>query len=43
MSMPDAYIAATAKTHRLALVTRNTNDFVDVAGLQLINPWEDCG
>ncbi len=36
----DMTIAATALTHGLALVTRNTRHFQDT-GLQLINPWAD--
>lgn len=38
MSPFDALIAATALTHDLAIVTRNTSDFVN-AGIQLVNPW----
>jgi len=36
----DTLIAATAQTHRLTLVTRNTQDFHDT-GTQLFNPWQD--
>ena len=35
----DGLLAATATTHRLVLVTRNTRDFEDL-GIQLINPFE---
>lgn len=34
----DAFIAATAETHELTLVTRNTKDFMHVAG-SIENPW----
>lgn len=39
MSLADAIIAATALVHTLPLVTRNTDDFKHVAGLDLINPF----
>lgn len=35
----DSLIAATALHHDMALVTRNTQDFSDCAGLEVINPW----
>ncbi len=38
----DVLIAATALTHRLALVTRNTKHFEDT-GCELLNPWEEIG
>jgi predicted nucleic acid-binding protein len=34
----DALIAATALTHRYAVVTRNVGDFL-MEGLEVINPW----
>ena len=37
---PDAIIAATALTYSLALITRNTNLFKNISGLQLVNSWE---
>jgi len=37
----DAYIAATALTHGLCLVTRNSADFARFKGLTLLNPWVD--
>jgi toxin FitB len=36
----DGLIAATALTNNLKLVTRNVKDFQNVAGLEIINPWE---
>ena len=38
MSLGDAIIAATAKEHRLAIVTANTKDFKHIENLELINP-----
>ncbi|EGC16416.1 PIN domain-containing protein [Kingella denitrificans] len=35
----DSWIAATAKQHRLILVTRNIKD-MDRAGVKLLNPFE---
>lgn len=35
----DAYIAATAIVHDMAMVTRNVKDFID-GRLDVINPWE---
>lgn len=40
MGLADAIIAATALVHTLPLVTRNTEDFQNIDGLQLINPFE---
>jgi predicted nucleic acid-binding protein len=34
----DAFVAATARVHGLALATRNDADFRD-AGVELVNPW----
>jgi predicted nucleic acid-binding protein len=36
----DAIIAATALTENFVLVTRNTADFKNIPGLELLNPWE---
>lgn len=38
VSVLDAQIAAIARTHHLAIATRNTSDFEET-GLELINPW----
>jgi len=38
--LPDAIIAATALVHNLTLVTRNTNDFKNVPGLTVVNPFD---
>ena len=35
----DSLIAATALHYDMTLVTRNTGDFSDCPGLELINPW----
>lgn len=40
IKLPDAIIAATAVVHELTLVTRNVNDFKNITGLRLINPWD---
>ena len=40
MSLGDALIAATALEQGLPLVTRNTDDFKWIAGLQLVNPFK---
>ena len=36
----DTLIAAAAIAHRMVLVSRNTADFEDVEGINLLNPWE---
>ena len=40
IKLPDAIIAATASVYNLTLVTRNTTDFKNIAGIQLLNPWD---
>lgn len=37
---PDAIIAATAFSHNLQLLTRNTGDFKSINGLTILNPFE---
>lgn len=39
IKLPDAVIAATCLVHDLALVTRNSQDFTDIEGLRLVNPF----
>jgi predicted nucleic acid-binding protein len=39
IKLPDAVIAATALIENCTLVTRNTNDFKNIPGLPLLNPW----
>ena len=36
----DSLIAATALARRMVVVTRNTKDFEDIEGINLLNPWE---
>lgn len=40
IKLPDAIIAATALVYGLTLVTRNTSDFKNIEGLNLVNPWD---
>lgn len=40
IKLPDAIIAATAITHSLQLISRNSDDFKNIEGLKLIDPWE---
>jgi toxin FitB len=39
MKLGDAIIAATALVHGFVLVTRNTNDFKNIEGLTVIDPY----
>lgn len=39
MNILDSFIAATAKHHKMVLVTRNISDFENVA-VSILNPWE---
>jgi predicted nucleic acid-binding protein len=41
MKLPDAVIAATALNNNLILVTRNDNDFKDINGLEIYNPFSE--
>ena len=40
LPVADTLIAAAAIVRHMFLVTRNTKDFEDIEGLNLINPWE---
>lgn len=40
IKIPDAIVAATAQHLEFPLVTRNTDDFKWIEGLELINPFE---
>ena len=39
IKLPDAIIAATAMVYSLGLVTRNEKDFMQIEGLNIINPF----
>ncbi|OQX79981.1 MAG: hypothetical protein B6D64_03920 [Bacteroidetes bacterium 4484_276] len=39
ISLPDAIIAASARTLKFDLFTRNINDFKNISGLNVINPF----
>ncbi len=40
IKLPDAIVAATALTQNKTLLTRNVNDFKNIPGLNLLNPWD---
>ncbi|TZF86192.1 type II toxin-antitoxin system VapC family toxin (plasmid) [Pedobacter sp. BS3] len=40
IKLPDAIIAATALINKQILLTRNTSDFKNIPGLEVINPFE---
>lgn len=42
MSLGDAFIAATAMEHDLELITRNIDDYKHIAGLRLVNPFDNA-
>lgn len=39
ISVEDAQIAAIACAHGMTIATRNTSDFEDISGVNIINPW----
>jgi len=41
IKLPDAVIAATSLNNNLILVTRNDNDFKDIKGLEIYNPFSE--
>ena len=40
MKLPDAIVAATAIVNNFVLITRNVKDFVNIANLVVINPYD---
>lgn len=40
IEFPDAMIAAIARSHGAAIVTRNVNDFED-CGIEVLDPWSE--
>ena len=42
IKLADAVIAATALLNSLTLATRNIDDFKDIEGLEIINPFDDA-
>jgi len=40
IKLPDAIIAATCLVNEYVLLTRNVKDFVHIAELKIINPWD---
>jgi len=40
IKLGDAIIAATALVYSLTLVTRNVDDFKNIDGLQVLDPWK---
>jgi hypothetical protein len=40
ISLGDAIISVTALTHNLVIITRNTSDFKNIEGLQVVDPYK---
>jgi predicted nucleic acid-binding protein len=40
IKLPDAIIAATCIVNNYVLLTRNVKDFIHIADLQIVNPWD---
>ena len=40
IKLPDAIVAATCLINKYVLLTRNVKDFVHIADLQIVNPWD---
>lgn len=40
IKLPDGIIAATALVNNFIVLSRNTEDFKNITGLELLNPWE---
>jgi predicted nucleic acid-binding protein len=40
ISVEDVQVAAIALVHGMIIATRNTDDFRGIAGLRVVNPWE---
>jgi len=41
LQIQDTLIAATAITYDMTIVTRNVKDFIDIAYVNVLNPWTD--
>ena len=40
IKLPDAIIASTALANGLVLISRNTKDFTNIPGLEVVNPYD---
>lgn len=41
IKLPDAIIAATSRVNKCILITKNIQDFKNVNGLEIVNPFSD--